>query len=193
MISVGIDPGGTSGSICFIFEQEGRPDVIEFFYFSTKEGYKCPKTGKRKYRKILSTPSQIRDFVNRIARFKSIAKCSIKIILEEVNAMPTFRKNAQGETESTNMGSTSAFEFGGNYRSIIQCIADHYMEDFLETKRPAHWQKEMDLKKTHKGMTKTEHKQLRRAFITPLYPQVKVLNDNIDSLILAHMARTKNQ
>lgn len=190
-VFVGIDPGGTSGSICVVIEREGKERKVEFFQFSDKVGFKCKETGRKKYKNSPKGLDEIRDFMIRIRNLVFLTKCEYKICLERVNSMPSKMKNSKGEVVDIKMGSTSAFKFGGNFHSIMMGLVSQFLEFELCT--PSKWQRDMEMTKTYKLMTKTEHKNLRRGMIQELYPEVKLINDKIDSLILAEYARTKTK
>jgi len=126
MLIIGIDPG-ISGAICFL--KDGKIiDVIEMPTMAD---------GKKNKRQV--NGSQI---VNEILlRTKEFNKEDIKIVIEQVSAMP-------------GQGVTSMFNFGQSF-GILKgiCSAMHLSMYFV---RPAKWKKYFNLIKTEKDASRTK-------------------------------------
>jgi hypothetical protein len=188
-IYVGIDPGSSSGSMCTIVMEEGKPRRVMFFQFAETKSVFDKKAGKKKSKKIAKTNKEFISFVSNTRGFKAYLKARIKVCVERVNSMPSKMKNPQGEVVDVKMGSTSSFKFGGNFHGILMCLDCFGLEYELCT--PSKWQRDMLMTKDTKEMNKTDHKNKRRIMIQELYPEVKLTNDKVDSLILAEYARRK--
>ena len=126
MLIIGIDPG-ISGAISFL--KDGKIiDVIEM-----------PTMAEGKKNKRQVNGSQI---VNEILlRIKEFNKEEIKIVIEQVSAMP-------------GQGVTSMFNFGQSF-GILKgiCSAMHLSMYFV---RPAKWKKYFNLIKTEKDASRTK-------------------------------------
>ena len=125
MLIIGIDPG-ISGSICF-FQDGVVKDVIEM-----------PTMTDGKKNKKQVNGSQIFNEIN--DRIKKIDKTNIKVIIEQVSAMP-------------GQGVTSMFNFGQSF-GILKgiCSAMQLPVYFV---RPAKWKKYFNLINSEKDASRT--------------------------------------
>ena len=125
MLIIGIDPG-ISGSICF-FQDGVVKDVIEM-----------PTMTDGKKNKKQVNGSQIFNEIN--DRIKKIDKTNIKVIIEQVSAMP-------------GQGVTSMFNFGQSF-GILKgiCSAMRLPVYFV---RPAKWKKYFNLINSEKDASRT--------------------------------------
>jgi len=126
MLIIGIDPG-ISGAICFM-ENGKLIDVIEM-----------PSMAEGKKNKKQVNGSQIFNEIS--LRIKDFKKEDIKIIIEQVSAMP-------------GQGVTSMFNFGQSF-GILKgiCSAMHLSMYFV---RPAKWKKYFNLIKSEKDASRTK-------------------------------------
>ena len=125
MLIIGIDPG-ISGSICFL--QDGIIlDVIEM-----------PTMTEGKKNKKQINASQVFNEINE--RIKKIDKKNIKVIIEQVSAMP-------------GQGVTSMFNFGQSY-GILKGVCSA-MRLSLYYVRPAKWKKYFNLINSEKDASRT--------------------------------------
>ena len=125
MLIIGIDPG-ISGSICF-FEDGVISDVVEM-----------PTMIEGKKNKKQVNGSQI---VNEISkRIKKIEKKNIKVIIEQVSAMP-------------GQGVTSMFNFGQSF-GILKGVCSA-MQLSVYYVRPAKWKKYFNLINSEKDASRT--------------------------------------
>ena len=115
MLIIGIDPG-LSGSLCF-FEDGKIIDVIEVPVMAEGKKNKRQVNGSQIYNEILK-------------RTKNIEKKSIKVIIEQVSAMP-------------GQGVTSMFNFGQSF-GVLKGICSA-MQLPLYFVRPAKWKKYFNL------------------------------------------------
>ena len=111
MLIIGIDPG-ISGSICF-FEDGRILDVVEMPTMTEGKKNKRQVNGSQVYNEILK-------------RIKQADKKDIKVIIEQVSAMP-------------GQGVTSMFNFGQSY-GILKGICSA-MQLPMYFVRPAKWKK----------------------------------------------------
>jgi len=125
MLIIGIDPG-ISGSICF-FQDGVVKDVIEM-----------PTMTDGKKNKKQVNGSQIFNEINE--RIKKIDKTNIKVVIEQVSAMP-------------GQGVTSMFNFGQSF-GILKgiCSAMRLSVYFV---RPAKWKKYFNLINSEKDASRT--------------------------------------
>jgi crossover junction endodeoxyribonuclease RuvC len=125
MLIIGIDPG-ISGSICF-FQDGVVKDVIEM-----------PTMIDGKKNKKQVNGSQIFNEINE--RIKKIDKINIKVVIEQVSAMP-------------GQGVTSMFNFGQSF-GILKgiCSAMQLPVYFV---RPAKWKKYFNLINSEKDASRT--------------------------------------
>ena len=125
MLIIGIDPG-ISGSICF-FEDGKILDVIEM-----------PTMTEGKKNKKQVNGSQIYNEITK--RIKHIDKKNIKVIIEQVSAMP-------------GQGVTSMFNFGQSF-GILKGICSA-MQLPIYFVRPAKWKKYFNLINSEKDASRT--------------------------------------
>ena len=126
MLIIGIDPGIT-GSICFF--QDGKIiDVIEM-----------PNMPEGKKNKKQVNGSQIFNEIS--DRIKKLDKKDIKVIIEQVSAMP-------------GQGVTSMFNFGQSY-GILKGICSA-MQLPMYFVRPAKWKKYFNLINSEKDASRTK-------------------------------------
>ena len=126
MLIIGIDPG-LSGSICF-FEDGKILDVVEM-----------PTMTEGKKNKKQVNGSQIYNEISK--RVKQIDKKDIKVIIEQVSAMP-------------GQGVTSMFNFGQSY-GILKGICSA-MQLPMYFVRPAKWKKYFNLINSEKDASRTK-------------------------------------
>jgi|TARA_B100000767_G_scaffold98165_1_gene94149 crossover junction endodeoxyribonuclease RuvC len=126
MLIIGIDPG-LSGSICF-FEDGKILDVVEMPTMTE---------GKKNKRQV--NGSQVYNEISK--RIKQLDKKDIKVIIEQVSAMP-------------GQGVTSMFNFGQSYGILKgMCSAMHLPMYFV---RPAKWKKYFSLINAEKDASRTK-------------------------------------
>ena len=125
MLIIGIDPG-ISGSICF-FEDGRILDVVEMPIMTEGKKNKKQVNGSQIYNEIFN-------------RIKQRDKKEIKVIIEQVSAMP-------------GQGVTSMFNFGQSY-GILKgiCSAMRLPMYFV---RPAKWKKYFNLINSEKDASRT--------------------------------------
>ena len=125
MLIIGIDPG-ISGSICF-FEDGRILDVVEMPTMTEGKKNKKQVNGSQIYNEIFN-------------RIKQRDKNEIKVIIEQVSAMP-------------GQGVTSMFNFGQSY-GILKgiCSAMRLPMYFV---RPAKWKKYFNLINSEKDASRT--------------------------------------
>ena len=125
MLIIGIDPG-ISGSICF-FKDGKIIDVIEMPSMTDGKKNKKQVNSSQVYNEIFS-------------RIKDIEKKEIKVVIEQVSAMP-------------GQGVTSMFNFGQSF-GILKgvCSAMQLPMYFV---RPAKWKKYFNLIKSEKDASRT--------------------------------------
>ena len=126
MLIIGIDPG-ISGSICF-FKEGKILDVVEM-----------PTMTEGKKNKKQVNGSQICNEISN--RIKQIDKKEIKVIIEQVSAMP-------------GQGVTSMFNFGQSY-GILKGICSA-MQLPMYFVRPAKWKKYFNLINSEKDASRTK-------------------------------------
>ena len=125
MLIIGIDPG-ISGSICFF--QDGKIiDVVEM-----------PTMAEGKKNKKQVNGSQIFNEIS--ARIKKIDKTDIKVVIEQVSAMP-------------GQGVTSMFNFGQSF-GILKGICSA-MQLPIYFVRPTKWKKYFNLINSEKDASRT--------------------------------------
>jgi crossover junction endodeoxyribonuclease RuvC len=125
MLIIGIDPG-ISGSICF-FEDGKILDVVEMPTMTEGKKNKKQVNGSQIYNEVYE-------------RIKQIDKKEIKVVIEQVSAMP-------------GQGVTSMFNFGQSY-GILKgiCSAMRLPMYFV---RPAKWKKYFNLINSEKDASRT--------------------------------------
>jgi crossover junction endodeoxyribonuclease RuvC len=126
MLIIGIDPGIT-GSLCF-FEDGKILDVIEMPNMTEGKKNKRQVNGAQVYNEITK-------------RIKNIKKENIKVIIEQVSAMP-------------GQGVTSMFNFGQSY-GILKGICSA-MQLPMYFVRPAKWKKYFNLINSEKDASRTK-------------------------------------
>ena len=126
MLIIGIDPG-ISGSVCF-FEDGKILDVVEMPTMTDGKKNKKQVNGSQIYNEI----SQ---------RIKHIEKKDIKVIIEQVSAMP-------------GQGVTSMFNFGQSF-GILKGICSA-MQLPMYFVRPAKWKKYFNLINSQKDASRTK-------------------------------------
>ena len=125
MLIIGIDPG-LSGSICF-FKDGKILDVVEMPTMTEGKKNKRQVNGSQLYNEILN-------------RIKLIDKKEIKVIIEQVSAMP-------------GQGVTSMFNFGQSYGILKgMCSAMQLPMYFV---RPVKWKKYFNLINSEKDASRT--------------------------------------
>ena len=126
MLIIGIDPG-ISGSICF-FEDGKILDVVEMPTMTD---------GKKNKRQV--NGSQVYNEISK--RIKKIDKKDIRVIIEQVSAMP-------------GQGVTSMFNFGQSFGILKgMCSAMQLPMYFI---RPAKWKKYFNLINSEKDASRTK-------------------------------------
>ena len=125
MLVIGIDPG-ISGSICFF--QDGKiMDVVEMPTMTEGKKIKKQVNGSQIFNEISD-------------RIKKIDKIDIKVIIEQVSAMP-------------GQGVTSMFNFGQSY-GILKGICSA-MQLPMYFVRPSKWKKYFNLINSEKDASRT--------------------------------------
>ena len=126
MLIIGIDPGIT-GSICFL--EDGKIiDVVEMPNMSEGKKNKRQVNGAQVFYEISS-------------RIKNLKKENIKVIIEQVSAMP-------------GQGVTSMFNFGQSF-GILKGICSA-MQLSMYFVRPAKWKKYFNLINSEKDASRTK-------------------------------------
>ena len=126
MLIIGIDPG-ISGSICFL--QDGKIiDVVEMPTMTEGKKNKKQVNGSQIFNEILS-------------RIKKLDKKDVKVIIEQVSAMP-------------GQGVTSMFNFGQSF-GILKGICSA-MQLPMYFVRPAKWKKYFNLINSEKDASRTK-------------------------------------
>ena len=153
MLVIGIDPG-VSGSICFF--QDGKiVDVVEMPIMIEGKKNKKQVNGSQIYNEI----SQ---------RIKKIDKKDIKVIIEQVSAMP-------------GQGVTSMFNFGQSY-GILKGICSA-MQLPMYFVRPAKWKKYFNLINSEKDASRTRAIEIFPYFSAQL--SKKKDNNKADAILIA--------
>ena len=153
MLVIGIDPG-ISGSICFF--QDGKIiDVVEM-----------PTMIEGKKNKKQVNGSQIFNEISE--RVKKIDKKDIRVIIEQVSAMP-------------GQGVTSMFNFGQSY-GILKGICSA-MQLPMYFVRPAKWKKYFNLINSEKDASRTKAIEIFPYFSTQL--SRKKDNNKADAILIA--------
>ena len=126
MLIIGIDPG-ISGSLCF-FEDGKIIDVIEMPVMAEGKKNKRQVNGSQIYNEIFK-------------RTKGIEKKNIKVIIEQVSAMP-------------GQGVTSMFNFGQSF-GVLKGICSA-MQLSMHFVRPVKWKKFFNLINSEKDASRTK-------------------------------------
>ena len=138
MLIIGIDPG-ISGSICF-FQNGVIKDVVEMPTMTEGKKNKKQVNGSQVFNEILE-------------RTNKIDKKSIKIVIEQVSAMP-------------GQGVTSMFNFGQSF-GILKGICSA-MQLPMYFVRPAKWKKYFNLINSEKDASRTKAIEIFPYFSTQL-------------------------
>ena len=126
MLVIGIDPG-ISGSICFF--QDGKiNDVVEMPTMTEGKKNKKQVNGSQIFNEILD-------------RIKKIDKKDIKVVIEQVSAMP-------------GQGVTSMFNFGQSFGILKGICSAMQLSMFFV--RPARWKKYFNLINSEKDASRTK-------------------------------------
>jgi len=153
MLIIGIDPGIT-GSICF-FEDGKILDVVEM-----------PTMTEGKKNKKQVNGSQIYNEIKK--RIEKIDKKDIKVIIEQVSAMP-------------GQGVTSMFNFGQSYGILKgMCSAMQLPMYFV---RPAKWKKYFNLINSEKDASRTKEIEIFHYFSSNLAK--KKDSNKADAILIA--------
>jgi hypothetical protein len=168
-ISIGIDPGSSSGGITIIYETN-----LGTIYFESFQ---------------LANLTEL-DIVNKLeaAKLKSITG-NISCVLEEVHAFPIKKKsfNQSGEeVEGMAQGIVSTFKFGQNYgflRGILTALRISF-----DDVSPQKWIKSYGMKKD-KEESKIEWKRRLRQKAEQIYPNHKIVNNTADSVLIAQYCK----
>ena len=153
MIIVGIDPG-IAGAICF-FSDGKVIDVIDM-----------PTMAEGKKNKKQVNSSQIFNEISE--RIKTIDKKNVKVVIEQVSAMP-------------GQGVTSMFNFGQSF-GVIKGICSA-MELPIFYVRPAKWKKHFNLINSEKDASRTK--------VIDMFPRIsnklsrKKDNNKADAILIA--------
>ena len=126
MLIIGIDPGIT-GSICF-FEDGKIIDVVEMPNMAEGKKNKRQVNGAKIYNEIF-------------LRIKNVEKKNIKVIIEQVSAMP-------------GQGVTSMFNFGQSFGVLKGICAAMQIPMYFV--RPAKWKKYFNLINSEKDASRTK-------------------------------------
>ncbi len=153
MLIIGIDPG-ISGSICF-FQNGKIEDVLEMPTMSE---------GKKNKRQV--NGPQIFYEINR--RINGINKKDIKVVIEQVSAMP-------------GQGVTSMFNFGQSF-GILKGICSA-MQLSVYYVRPAKWKKYFNLINSEKDASRTRAIEIFPYFSSQL--SKKKDNNKADAILIA--------
>ena len=153
MLIIGIDPGIT-GSICF-FEDGKITDVIEMPNMPEGKKNKRQVNGAQIYNEI-------------IKRIKDLEKKNIKVIIEQVSAMP-------------GQGVTSMFNFGQSF-GILKGICSA-MQISMYFVRPAKWKKYFNLINAEKDASRTKAIEIFPYFSSQL--SKKKDSNKADAILIA--------
>ena len=153
MLIIGIDPG-VSGSICF-FEDGKILDVVEM-----------PTMIEGKKNKKQVNGSQIYNEISK--KIKHIDKSDIKVIIEQVSAMP-------------GQGVTSMFNFGQSF-GILKGICSA-MQIPVYFVRPAKWKKYFNLINSQKDASRTRAIEIFPYFSSQL--SKKKDSNKADAILIA--------
>ena len=153
MLIIAIDPG-ISGSICF-FEDGKILDVVEMPTMTEGKKNKRQVNGAQIYNEIYT-------------RIKDLEKKNIKIVIEQVSAMP-------------GQGVTSMFNFGQSF-GILKgiCSAMHLPVYYV---RPAKWKKYFNLINSEKDASRTRAIEIFPYFSSRL--SKKKDNNKADAILIA--------
>ena len=153
MLIIAIDPG-ISGSICF-FEDGKILDVVEMPIMTEGKKNKKQVNGSQIYNEISK-------------RIKNIDRKNIKVIIEQVSAMP-------------GQGVTSMFNFGQSF-GILKGICSA-MQLPMYFVRPAKWKKYFNLINSHKDASRTKAIEIFPSFSSNLTK--KKDSNKADAILIA--------
>ena len=153
MLIIGIDPG-ISGSICF-FQDGVIKDVVEM----------PTMTDGKKNKRQVNGSQVFNEITNRI---KKTDKRSVKVVIEQVSAMP-------------GQGVTSMFNFGQSF-GILKGICSA-MQLSMYFVRPAKWKKYFNLINSEKDASRTKAIQIFPYFSTQL--SRKKDSNKADAILIA--------
>jgi crossover junction endodeoxyribonuclease RuvC len=153
MLIIGIDPG-ISGSICFL-KNGVIKDVVEMPTMTEGKKNKKQVNGSQVFNEILE-------------RTNKIDKKSIKIVIEQVSAMP-------------GQGVTSMFNFGQSF-GILKGICSA-MQLPMYFVRPAKWKKYFNLINSEKDASRTKAIEIFPYFSTQL--SKKKDSNKADAILIA--------
>jgi len=153
MLIIGIDPG-ISGSICF-FEDGKILDVVEMPTMTDGKKNKKQVNGSQIYNEITK-------------RIKQTDKKNIKVIIEQVSAMP-------------GQGVTSMFNFGQSF-GILKGICSA-MQLPMYFVRPAKWKKYFNLINSEKDASRTKAIEIFPYFSS--YLSKKKDSNKADAILIA--------
>ena len=153
MLVIGIDPG-ISGSICF-FKDGKIIDVIEMPNMIDGKKNKRQVNGSQVYNEISS-------------RITSIEKKDIKVVIEQVSAMP-------------GQGVTSMFNFGQSFGILKGICAAMQLSMYFV--RPAKWKKYFNLIKSEKDASRTKAIEIFPYFSSQL--SKKKDSNKADAILIA--------
>ena len=157
MLIIGIDPGIT-GSICF-FEDGKIIDVVEMPNMAEGKKNKKQVNGAQIYHEI-------------ILRIKSLKKEEIKVVIEQVSAMP-------------GQGVTSMFNFGQSF-GILKGICSA-MQLPMYFVRPAKWKKYFNLINSEKDASRTKAIEVFPYFSSNSSDSKLIFLNNLNfSIMIAH-------
>ena len=154
MLIIGVDPG-ISGSICF-FENGKIIDVIEMPTMTDGKKNKRQVNGAQIYNEIS-------------ARINNIEKKDIRVIIEQVSAMP-------------GQGVTSMFNFGQSF-GILKGICSA-MQLPMYFVRPAKWKKYFSLINSEKDASRTKAIEMFPYFSSQL--SKKKDSNKADAILIAN-------
>ena len=154
MLIIGIDPG-ISGSICFF--QDGKIiDVVEMPTMTEGKKNKKQVNGSQIFNEILS-------------RIKKLDKKDVKVIIEQVSAMP-------------GQGVTSMFNFGQSF-GILKGICSA-MQLPMYFVRPTKWKKYFNLINSEKDASRTRAIEIFPYFSSEL--SKKKDSNKADAILIAN-------
>ena len=153
MLIIAIDPG-ISGSICF-FEDGKILDVVEMPIMTEGKKNKKQVNGSQIYNEISK-------------RIKNIDRKNIKVIIEQVSAMP-------------GQGVTSMFNFGQSF-GILKGICSA-MQLSMYFVRPAKWKKYFNLINSEKDASRTKAIEIFPSFSSNLAK--KKDSNKADAILIA--------
>ena len=154
MLIIGIDPG-ISGSICFF--QDGKIiDVVEMPIMTEGKKNKKQVNGSQIFNEILK-------------RIENIDKKNIKVVIEQVSAMP-------------GQGVTSMFNFGQSF-GILKGICSA-MQLPMYFVRPAKWKKYFNLINSEKDASRTRAIEIFPYFSSELSRKKDI--NKADAILIAN-------